>query len=113
MLRRPYFIIIALVIIWFILPIVSNFAANMTFAKSPAPWESVVGLYFPEGSRGSAIESPHFATLSQCKNWTSGMKSMHKGYTANSNGEWVCGWGIIRADKASGLPKMRDFIQGE
>lgn len=111
--KRILPILIALTIGYFILPTVSNLVAGLTFPNKPAPWESVVGLYFPNGATGSSIESPHFGTLRQCKNWSAGMTEMHQGYGRGAAATWVCGWGILRPDKQSGLPKMRDYIQSE
>jgi hypothetical protein len=107
----PILFIIAF--IYLALPTVSNLAANLVSKDRPAPWERVVGLYFPTGASGKPIESPRFSTLQQCRNWTAGMSAMHQGYGRGGNASWVCGWGIIRADSDTGLPKMRDFIQGE
>ena len=99
--------------VYLALPTLSNLVADIASKDRPAPWEQVVGLYFPNGSNGSAIESPRFWTLQQCKNWTSGMKSMHQGYGRGGNASHVCGWGILRTDDKTGLPKMRDFISEE
>lgn len=111
MLRHPSVIIAIVIAGYFALPTISNFVSNVIFQTKPAPWESVVGLYFPDGARGNAIQSPEFSALSQCKNWAAGMHAMHNSYTAATNSESICGWGIVRANKATGLPKMRDFIQ--
>lgn len=106
------FIFVA-IFIYLALPTISNAIAGLVSPDRPAPWEQVVGLYFPTGASGSAIESPHFWSLKQCKNWTSGMKAMHQGYGRAGNASYVCGWGILRSDSKTGLPEMRDFIQGE
>ena len=107
----PLFFVV--VIGYWALPTVSNLIANVASSDRPAPWEQVVGLYFPSGSSGSAIESPRFWTLQQCKNWTNGMKSMHQGYGRGGNASHMCGWGMLRTDSETGLPQMRDFIAGE
>ena len=97
---------------WFALPVLSNLAANMVWKDRPAPWEGVVGMYFPEGARAAGIESPRFSSLKQCRNWTAGMSAMHQGYTSSAgSAEWVCGWGILRYDEARGVMNMRDFAQ--
>lgn len=109
--RVSYFVLIGAIVGYIALPTISNMVAGMTFKNEPAPWESVVGLYFPTGSNGSAIESPHFSKLSQCRNWAKGMRDMHLSSGRGANASAVCGWGILRADDKTGLPAMRDFIE--
>lgn len=109
---RYSLIIILVVGGYFALPIISNLAANTSWKTGPAPWESVAGMYFPEGARGAGIESPRFSSLKQCRNWATGMATMHQGYSsAARDAQWVCGWGILRYSESSGVLKMRDFIQ--
>jgi|GEM_PF-4587516 len=111
---RNIVIIIFLIGGYFALPVVSNLAANLVWKSGPAPWESVAGMYFPEGPRGAGIESPRFSSLKQCRNWTTGMATMHRGYSsAARDSQWICGWGILRFDEKTGVLKMRDFIQSD
>lgn len=110
--KRLILITILLIGGYFALPTVSNLVANMVWKSSPAPWESVAGMYFPEGARGAGIESPRFSSLKQCRNWAAGMASMHTGYSsAARDAQWVCGWGILRFNDQTGVLSMRDFIQ--
>lgn len=96
----------------YIAPTINDPVSNMAFSQSPAPWEDVVGLYFPIGTSGKPIQSPVFSNLQQCRNWVSGMESMHRGYGSGGT-DWACGWGFIRYDSDTGLPKFRGFIQSE
>jgi hypothetical protein len=111
--KRIYIVILIIVGGYFVLPFANNAVSSMAFADKPAPWEGVVGLYFPIGASGKAIQSPEFSNLQQCRNWTAGMGNMHRGYGAGGSAEWVCGWGILRYNTKTGLPNMRGFIQSE
>lgn len=111
--RRFYIIALLLIVGYFTLPFINNFVSNMAFSDKPAPWESIVGLYFPIGATGTAIQSPEFSNMQQCRNWTSGMSNMHRGYGSGGSAEWVCGWGVFRYNSKTGLPNMRGFIQSK
>jgi len=111
--RRLYIVFLIFVAGYFALPYVNNFVSNMAFPDKPAPWENIVGLYFPIGATGTAIQSPEFSTMQQCRNWTIGMGNMHRGYGSGGSAEWVCGWGFFRYNAKTGLPNMRGFIQSE
>lgn len=110
--KRSILIIALVVGGYFALPTVSNLTANLVWKSGPAPWESVAGMYFPEGARGNGIESPRFSSLQQCRNWANGMASMHQGYSAAArDAQWVCGWGILRFDEETGVLSMRDIVK--
>lgn len=112
-------LILILVVLVFAVPVVAPMIntplSNMIFKAKPAPWETVIGLYFPTGTSGKPIQSPEFGSLQQCLNWTAGMSAMHRGYAGGSGGaQWACGWGIfIDYKEQTGLPGFRGFTQND
>lgn len=98
-----------LLIGWVVFGDPKNDIANLFWPDSPAPWEDVDGVFYPDRYDLSVYEKADgFADLDSCRDWAEN-KSREMGDPNVAKGDYECGFGFIR--DFSGLSVYRNTVR--
>ena len=98
-----------LLIGWVVLGDPKNDVANWIWPNTPAPWEEVDGVFYPDRNDLSVYEKiDGFADLDACRVWAEN-KGRGIGDPNIAVGDYECGFGFIR--DFSGLKVYRNTVR--